>query len=526
MSSGTSTKEKAKRWVKDILHKVVDDDEAHFHQPSPGQGHGKVTFPQSTTTLAESLNALNLTNGKNDSHFVGGFHPALQSGASHLSESPVLSTPRPPPVPSKTNQSARPPSMPFPQSQTAGEYSKTMQYALAQGNNLKLDSPINQEEHKSTSPIPATPPKTPSKSHTLASNDTLHTPVRPSKQRLSSTASLPSSPNAQTQTQCAAFTKAGKRCTRQVKHGPPLSRSSSSESGESESWPRYCFQHIKEINSATGFYARKNGVWIDYKNWIPKHLQADTQAALRSEMEKARSQTDVPGYIYVFEIRDSDPRGGHAIKFKVGRATNHVRRLDQWGKQCGSQEHVRLGVYPEPDRESSNLKGLQELDPTRKAAWCHRLERLIHLELADIVATRIYLDSSWPNPSVDKDSSSKKDNEGPEPCSDCGSVHKEIFEFKRISRGRYKGKEYELIVKPIIEKWGGVLTEQSMYPVQLSMTKEDAIRNSPEDQKYKRQIHKILAWHGQPIIFESNSVSIVGIAMKAFRHTKQLGSNV
>lgn len=66
--------------------------------------------------------------------------------------------------------------------------------------------------------------------------------------------------------------------------------------------------------------------------------------------------------------------GSSTIKLKIGRATNHVRRLDQWGKQCGSKEQVRLGVYPEPDGgTTSNLRGLQELDPTRKAAWCHRL---------------------------------------------------------------------------------------------------------------------------------------------------------
>ena len=33
-------------------------------------------------------------------------------------------------------------------------------------------------------------------------------------------------------------------------------------------------------------------------------------------------------------------------------------------------------------------------------------------------------------------------------------VHKEIFSFPRAN-GRYKGKEWEEIVKPVIEKWGG-----------------------------------------------------------------------
>lgn len=38
-------------------------------------------------------------------------------------------------------------------------------------------------------------------------------------------------------------------------------------------------------------------------DWIPPYLQGDTQVSLRVEMEKARSQSDVPGYIYTFEIR-------------------------------------------------------------------------------------------------------------------------------------------------------------------------------------------------------------------------------
>jgi hypothetical protein len=33
--------------------------------------------------------------------------------------------------------------------------------------------------------------------------------------------------------------------------------------------------------------------------------------------------------------------------------------------------------------------------------------------------------------------------------------HQEIFSFERVAEGRYKGKEWEEIVKPVIEKWGG-----------------------------------------------------------------------
>ena len=33
-------------------------------------------------------------------------------------------------------------------------------------------------------------------------------------------------------------------------------------------------------------------------------------------------------------------------------------------------------------------------------------------------------------------------------------MHREIFTLTRVDEGRYKGKEWDSIVKPIIEKWG------------------------------------------------------------------------
>lgn len=107
-----------------------------------------------------------------------------------------------------------------------------------------------------------------------------------------------------------------------------------------------------------------------------------------------------------------------------------------------------------------------------KAPWCHRMgkrftgyflkdsitisfrisERLIHLELADLVATGIYLDSSWPHP-AQANVRTGSDVKKPELCADCGTLHKEIFSFKRL-KGHRKGKEWELVVQPVIERWG------------------------------------------------------------------------
>jgi len=276
------------------------------------------------------------------------------------------------------------------------------------------------------------------------------TPSKSNKSEISSTVSTPSGKAGQEQ--CSGMTKAAKRCTRMVK----LS-AFGSDDGDSPSIPRFCHQHTKEMLSSFGFYGRKTGEWVKFEDWIPPYLQQETQASLRAEMEKARSQSDVPGYIYTYEIREGQT---DTIKLKVGRAVNIIKRLDQWDKQCRSKEQVLRGYFPgtvEPD-EDGNDGGLMKgrLKPGEKGACCHRLERLIHLELADLACSKAYLDPSWPEvdtPPESKASNSKELNR-PAPCPDCGSLHKEVFEFQRWKKGKNVGKEWELLVKPVIERWG------------------------------------------------------------------------
>ncbi|KIK11410.1 hypothetical protein PISMIDRAFT_496835 [Pisolithus microcarpus 441] len=40
-----------------------------------------------------------------------------------------------------------------------------------------------------------------------------------------------------------------------------------------------------------------------------------------------------------------------------------------------------------------------------------------------------------------------------------GVVHREIFSFRRPNGGKYEGREWEGIVKPVIEKWGRFVKE-------------------------------------------------------------------
>lgn len=207
-------------------------------------------------------------------------------------------------------------------------------------------------------------------------------------------------------------------------------------------------------------------------------------------MEKPRSRADVSGYIYTFEIRD--PKTPNKIHLKVGRAVNLVKRMDQWDKQCGSKEQVLRGWWPgtvedDDGGPTSLMKG--RVKAGDKGPLCHRLERLVHLELADLAVNSPYLDPDFQTIAAKKKDKGKDKDVGggtpskkaiqaikliSSPCTDCmsllciplchvclltggftgGTIHKEIFSMDRVERGPYKGKEWESIVKPVIEKWG------------------------------------------------------------------------
>ncbi|KAL0960233.1 hypothetical protein HGRIS_011866 [Hohenbuehelia grisea] len=433
--------------------------------------------------LVESFNALALAgNGSPPKHtpepgFVGGFNPGFPPPVQPYPPSNMQPYPSPPASHTPGNPTGKPPSpgalprppaMPMPIPQHAYDQqpqSLTMQYALQPDGPFAPHSPPTRPVSASVlstsifnaSPAPSTPASTgPSRPPAPAPPK-----VKPTRPRASSDPPTPtttSSGKGDT-VQCSGTTKKGDRCTRQVK--------ANLASGSDIPDELFCHQHSKEVLTPSGFHARKNGTWVEFKDWIPSHLQADTQVSLRVEMEKSKSDRDEAGYIYTFEIRDlSSP---DTIKLKVGRAVNLVKRLDEWGKQCGSKEQIPRGWYPGvADDDGTDGGGLSMLKgrirPGPKGPWCHRLERLIHLELADLVYTGVYLDPKWPKPDsapvVNGTSGTPKKQPAAlgaqqgKKCPDCGQRHKEIFEFKRIKKGSFKGKEWDSIVKPVIEKWG------------------------------------------------------------------------
>ncbi|EME82212.1 uncharacterized protein MYCFIDRAFT_83539 [Pseudocercospora fijiensis CIRAD86] len=170
---------------------------------------------------------------------------------------------------------------------------------------------------------------------------------------------------------------------------------------------------------------------------IPQHLSPQTTSILLSELIKPISPADEEGYIYIFWLtpeskaapaestarsllippsdRPSNARrisdvmtefsydgsgararsidsGKNTIMLKIGRANNVTRRMNEWQRQCGYTLNLR--------RESGIV---------RKVPFVKRVERLIHLELA--------------NQQVKKQ------------CLTCGKEHREWFEVEASQEG-------------------------------------------------------------------------------------------
>lgn len=182
---------------------------------------------------------------------------------------------------------------------------------------------------------------------------------------------------------------------------------------------------------------------------IPTSLSPQTTSALLAELSRPFSPHDEAGYIYVFWLTpDSEaskpddetassllddhdyqtsptrqqrtshamqryasvhkPAGPSTILLKIGRAANVHRRLSQWTKQCG-QNITLIRYYPySPSQRQSQASPAST--PPRQVPHVHRVERLIHLELAEKRAQK-------------------------DVCKQCGREHREWFEVDASKKG-------------------------------------------------------------------------------------------
>lgn len=222
-------------------------------------------------------------------------------------------------------------------------------------------------------------------------------------------------------------------------------------------------------------------------SYIPPHLPPQTAAALLAELSKPLSPHDEAGYIYVFWLTPqspSHPPNPEAVSslfsstlspqskttitppkilLKIGRAVNVHRRMTQWTKQCG--HHLTLirhypqsqpisPYHPPISRQSRSSTSSEKKQthndgdddetknlsvPTGKAPYIHRIERLIHLELAALK----YQNPSSPGSKLENENDEEKNTAS---CKNCGRVHREWFEIDGT-------KEAVRVVDRVIQRW-------------------------------------------------------------------------
>ncbi|KAM5534195.1 hypothetical protein V8D89_012102 [Ganoderma adspersum] len=146
----------------------------------------------------------------------------------------------------------------------------------------------------------------------------------------------------------------------------------------SRGFPLYCNRHENKV------LAEKVPGTPPFRVFIPGCLERPTQVLLHHLMRKSVAKSDRPGFIYaltwigesfrgLFPIRFATTRSlldhndPNLIRIKVGWSNDVARRLSEHRRRCPS-------VWP-------ILLGCSCLSP-----HCDRLERLIHVELADRAA--------------------------------------------------------------------------------------------------------------------------------------------
>lgn len=235
-----------------------------------------------------------------------------------------------------------------------------------------------------------------------------------------------------------------------------------------------CTQHVKILLSQEFFRSPRTHKQVEYSEFVKKYLSHNTQVALRDILDRALSQADEEGYIYAYQVKhdsetqDSETHGSETHAYvKVGRTKNPWERVSQWCKQCPNTAPQLLGCWPFPpgNERQSALPGLLEVGPP--SPWCHRLEQLVHLELEDLAEGGAYLKPGWPElgaqePGTSRSRTTRGRLAGE--CSDCMKKHREIFAFQCVKEGGGRVDVWEVVVKPVIERWGDYVRRHYQDP--------------------------------------------------------------
>lgn len=237
--------------------------------------------------------------------------------------------------------------------------------------------------------------------------------------------------------------------------------------------------HQPPLPSPAKSYRSEISITAQMKHLIPDSLDAATASALMAELVRPVTESDEPGYIYIFWLVDeTDEQGTHqrapveaarsllapppstahgrrasdtvsryasqshrngrpgkqTMLLKIGRAANVQRRMNQWQRQCGYDVEV-LRYYPyasstTPTPSPGGHRRGSDSPPMAGMMTPHakRVERLVHIELTGMGLR------------AEK-----------ETCKACGRDHREWFE---IGASREDVRKVDEVIRRWVD-WDG-----------------------------------------------------------------------
>jgi len=218
-----------------------------------------------------------------------------------------------------------------------------------------------------------------------------------------------------------------------------------------------------------GFTVQRYGqkdYFVHFCDYIPQYLQYDTQKKLRDAIGKVlEAKNKMPGYVYALKVTDPENEG--KLAFKVGYSGNVKNRYTRWKHDCSYITGIR-GWWPGSidaldldDNDESLIEKLITSNQQGAAGpMAGQLERLVHIELADLATHAPYLHPGFPD--ITYQDVPRQNMVKPKPCRGCikkAVKHREIFPFRRVEGGDHFGREWEDIVAPVIRKWGRFLVK-------------------------------------------------------------------
>ncbi|KAL0949051.1 hypothetical protein HGRIS_009144 [Hohenbuehelia grisea] len=252
-------------------------------------------------------------------------------------------------------------------------------------------------------------------------------------------------------------------CSGHTRHGAPCMNKVGPNGFSSAPGVRYCHQHATRA-AEQNLASVECGISLDERleKWLPKYLRPEAKKKLLKVMKEGPRPKEAPGYIYSIHYVDQ----GEQLQLKIGRTKDVRRRLRDWRKQCKT-EMTLFGVHPLEEeinnnaslRSTSRPREVPRLgEPVRNSKL---LERLVLLEMIDIASSQAHLMPTWP--AVEGSalvSPLARPSQSDLQCPGCKKTHVEMFSIARFTEKASRGREWELIILPVIQRWERFISDE------------------------------------------------------------------